>query len=111
VIGPVGTVLGVDLVVPVRITLRHAREILDEGEWKALEGNDSRPALGWGLKEAAAKAFFGVPGRRFPLGVQIARGPGGLQVIDREPPQSRLSGHWEDLGALLCVWVLGGADR
>lgn len=105
VIGPVGTVLGVDLVVPGRITTRHAGEILDRDEWDALEGNVSRPALGWGLKEAAAKAF-GAPGRRFPTGVGIARGPDGLEVVDRERPQSRLSGHWEELGSLLCVWVL-----
>ncbi len=106
VVGPVGTVLGVDLVVSGRITTRHAGEILDRHEWKALEGNDSRPALGWGLKEAAAKAF-GVPGRRFPLGVGIARGRDRLEVFDREPPHGRLAGHWEELGTLLCVWVLG----
>jgi hypothetical protein len=85
----------VDLVAPSRI------------EWDALPRNcPDRPALAWGLKEAAAKAF-GAPGRRFPAGLRIVRGTCGIEVIANQEARSSLVGQWERIGPLLCVWVLG----
>jgi phosphopantetheinyl transferase (holo-ACP synthase) len=101
--------LGVDLVAVQRITLRHARAILDLREWNALPvGSGMRPALAWGLKEAAAKAM-GDPGRCFPAGLRITRTSLGLGVIGREDPGSVVFAHWERMGHLLCVWVLGSS--
>lgn len=106
-VGPKGTVLGVDLVSVGRITPRHARAILDRQEWEALPGPlGSRAALGWSLKEAAAKAL-GSPVRRFPAGLRITNTPNGLEVIGRHEPCSSMAGHWQEVGSLLCVWVLG----
>jgi phosphopantetheinyl transferase (holo-ACP synthase) len=101
--------LGVDLVAVERITLRHARAILDPREWHALPvGSGMRPALAWGLKEAAAKAL-GHPGRCFPAGLRITRTSQGLGVIGQGDPGSVVFGHWERMGHLLCVWVLGSS--
>ena len=106
-IGPKGTVLGVDLVSPLRVTPRHARAILDSQEWEALPVPLAiRGALGWGLKEAAAKAL-GNPVRRFPAGLTISCTANRLEVITRDEPHSRMAGHWREIGSLLCVWVLG----
>jgi 4'-phosphopantetheinyl transferase EntD len=105
-VGRRGTVLGVDLVSPLRVTPRHAREILDPQEWEALPVPVAiRGALGWGLKEAAAKAL-GNPVRHFPAGLTITRTASQVAVIARDEPHSRLAGHWQEIGSLLCVWVL-----
>ena len=106
-VGPAGTMMGVDLVPMRRVTPRHAQAMLDVQEWDAMEGvGGIRAALAWGLKEAAAKAF-GDPGRRFPAGLRIAGGTNGLTVATREEPSSCVLGRWELIGSLLCVWVLG----
>ena len=106
-VGPKGTVLGVDLVSPLRVTPRHARAILDPHEWEALPVPPAlRGALGWGLKEAAAKAL-GNPVRHFPAGLTITCTANRLEVIARDEPHSRMAGHWQEIGSLLCVWVIG----
>jgi len=108
-IGPTGTVLGVDLVSPVRVTPRHARAILDQHEWEALPVPLAmRGALGWGLKEAAAKAL-GNPVRHFPAGLTIMYSANRVEVVPRNEPHSRMAGHWREIGSLLCVWVIGSA--
>ena len=108
-VGPTGTVLGVDLVSPGRVTPRHARAILDHDEWEALPGPLAlRAALGWGLKEAAAKAL-GNPVRHFPAGLTITRAGNRVEVVARDEPHSRIAGHWREIGSLLCVWVIGSA--
>jgi 4'-phosphopantetheinyl transferase EntD len=105
-VGPSGTMLGVDLVSPGRITPRHASAILDPEEWEAIPARaEIRAALGWGLKEAAAKAF-GSPVRHFPRGLRIASAPDRLEVICRDQPLWRVVSHWEEIGSLLCVWVI-----
>jgi hypothetical protein len=105
-VGPRGAVLGIDLVSTRRITFRHACAILDPEEWDILPGTvGCRAALGWGLKEAAAKAL-GAPVRRFPAGLRISRAPNGLEVMDRGMPRSNVLGHWVMIGFLVCVWVL-----
>jgi hypothetical protein len=106
-VGPTGTVLGVDLVSPGRVTPRHARAILDHDEWEALPVPLAlRAALGWGLKEAAAKAL-GNPVRHFPAGLRITRAVNRVEVVARDEPHSRIAGHWREIGSLLCVWVIG----
>jgi phosphopantetheinyl transferase (holo-ACP synthase) len=108
-IGPKGTLLGVDLVSPVRVTPRHARAILDQQEWEALPVPLAiRAALGWGLKEAAAKAL-GNPVRYFPAGLTIASSANRVDVIARDEPHARMAGHWRKIGSLLCIWVIGAA--
>ena len=105
-VGPAGTVLGVDLVSPTRVTPRHARAILDPEEWEALPVPlRIRGALGWGLKEAAGKAL-GNPVRLFPAGLTITCGGNRVQVVARVEPHSRMAGHWKEIGSLLCVWVI-----
>lgn len=105
-VGPAGTMLGVDLVSLTRVTLRHAREILDSHEWDALPVPVGiRGALGWGLKEAAAKAL-GNPVRHFPAGLTITRSANRLEVTARDEPHARMRGNWKEIGSLLCVWVL-----
>ena len=105
-VGPRETVLGVDLVSPLRVTLRHARAILDPPEWEALPVPFAfRAALGWGLKEAAAKAL-GNPVRHFPAGLTITGTANRLEVTARNAPHSRMAGHWKEIGSLLCVWVI-----
>jgi hypothetical protein len=109
-VGPKGAVLGIDLVSPRRITLRHACAILDPEEWDVLPGTlGCRAALGWGLKEAAAKAL-GTPVRHFPAGLRITRALKSLEVIDRDEPRSSVLGHWATIGSLLCVWVFSHPD-
>ena len=108
-VGPRGRVLGVDLVSPSRLTPRHARAILDPHEWEALPVPLAvRGALGWGLKEAAAKAL-GNPARYFPAGLTITSSTNRVEVIARDEPRSRMAGHWKEIGSLLCVWVIGAA--
>ena len=108
-IGPKGTLLGVDLVSPFRVTPRHARAILDRQEWEALTVPLAiRAALGWGLKEAAAKAL-GNPVRHFPAGLTITSSANRVEVIARDRPHARMAGHWRKIGSLLCVWVIGAA--
>ena len=110
-VGPKGRVLGVDLVSPARVTVRHARAILDPHEWEALPGPlVKRGALGWGLKEAAAKAL-GSPVRDFPAGLGITYTANGLEVIARHDTRWSLAGHWREVGSLLCVWVIELARR
>ena len=105
-VGPEGTVLGVDLVSPSRVTPRHARAILDRHEWEALPVPlEIRGALGWGLKEAAAKAL-GDPVRRFPAGLAIECAGNRVEVVAQDEPHSRMDGKWQKIGSLLCVWVL-----
>jgi len=106
-VGAAGTVLGVDLVRPSRVIPRHAQAILDSHEWDALPVRPAlRGALGWGLKEAAAKAL-GNPVRHFPAGVTIMGRGNRVEVIARDEPQTRMAGHWQEIGSLLCVWILG----
>jgi phosphopantetheinyl transferase (holo-ACP synthase) len=108
-IGPTGTLLGVDLVSTFRVTPRHARAILDRQEWEALPVPLAiRAALGWGLKEAAAKAL-GNPARYFPAGLTITSSANRVEVIARDEPHARMAGHWREIGSLLCVWVIGAA--
>jgi hypothetical protein len=105
-VGPKGTVLGVDLISPLRVTPRHARAILDRQEWEALPVPLAiRGALGWGLKEAAAKAL-GNPVRHFPAGLTIMSTANRLEVIARDEPHSCMVGYWKQIGSLLCVWVI-----
>jgi phosphopantetheinyl transferase (holo-ACP synthase) len=109
-IGRKGTMLGVDLVSPLRVTPWHARAILDRQEWEALPAPLAiRAALGWGLKEAAAKAL-GNPVQHFPAGLTITQTANQVAVIARDEPHSRLAGHWQEIGSLLCVWVIGFAE-
>jgi phosphopantetheinyl transferase (holo-ACP synthase) len=109
-IGPTGTVLGVDLVSPSRVTTRHARAILDRDEWEALPVPLAmRGALGWGLKEAAAKAL-GNPVRHFPAGLTISCSANRVEVVSRDEPHARMVGHWQEIGSLLCVWVIKVPD-
>ena len=109
-VGPEGTVLGVDLVSTSRVTPRHAQAILDPHEWEALPVPLAiRGALGWGLKEAAAKAL-GNPVRHFPAGLTITCTANRVEVIARDEPQLRMAGHWQEIGSLLCVWVLRFAE-
>ena len=106
-IGPKGTLLGVDLVSPFRVTPRHARAILDRQEWEALPVPlGIRAALGWALKEAAAKAV-GNPARYFPAGLTITSSANRVEVIARDGPHARMAGRWRKIGSLLCVWVIG----
>ena len=106
-VGPEETVLGVDLVSPSRVTSRHAAAILDQHDWEALTVPVAiRGALGWGLKEAAAKAL-GNPVRYFPAGITITWTANRLEVVPRDEPHSRMAGYWNQIGSLLCVWVIG----
>lgn len=101
-VSPAGPRLGVDLVVITRVTERHAAAILSPPEWEVLAPlGGLRPAVAWGLKEAAAKGT-GAPGYCFPDGVRIAGGPGGLEV---RAMGIRFTAGWLQLGAMLCVWV------
>jgi hypothetical protein len=105
-VGPRGTVLGVDLVSPLRVTPRHAGAILSQHEWEALPVPDAlRGALGWGLKEAAAKAL-GDPVHHFPDGLTITCTGNRVEVVARDEPHSHLAGYWKEIGSLLCVWVI-----
>jgi 4'-phosphopantetheinyl transferase superfamily len=109
IVGPLKMRLGVDLVAVERVTLRHAGAILEPGEWNQLPvGSCIRPALAWGLKEAAAKAF-GDPGRSFPARLRITRTSRGLGVVSEDYPRWVLWGDWERMDHLLCVWVLGAS--
>jgi phosphopantetheinyl transferase (holo-ACP synthase) len=102
-------VLGVDLVSTSRVTPRHAQAILDPHEWEALPVPLAiRGALGWGLKEAAAKAL-GHPVRHFPAGLTITRAGNRVEVVARDEPRFRMAGHWREIDSLLCVWVIGSA--
>jgi phosphopantetheinyl transferase (holo-ACP synthase) len=108
-VGPEGTVLGVDLLSTSRVTPRHAQAILDPHEWEALPVPLAiRGALGWGLKEAAAKAL-GNPVRHFPAGLTITRAGNRVEVVARDEPRFRMAGHWREIDSLLCVWVIGSA--
>jgi 4'-phosphopantetheinyl transferase EntD len=105
-VGRRGTMLGVDLVSPFRVTPRHARAILDRQEWEALAVPLAiRAALGWGLKEAAAKAM-GNPARYFPAGLTITSSASRVEVIARNESHARMAGYWKEIGSLLCVWVI-----
>ena len=99
---PAGVRVGVDVVLIKRVSERHAAAILSGAEWEALAPVGAlRPALAWGLKEAAAKGT-GAPGQCFPFGVRIAQGPGGLEV---RAMGIRFTAGWMQLGAMLFVWV------
>ncbi len=99
--------LGVDLVSTSRVTQRHARAILEQHEWEALPVPVAiRGGLGWGLKEAAAKAL-GAPVRHFPAGLTITCTLNQVQVMARDEPHPSMEGHWKEIGSLLCVWVIG----
>jgi hypothetical protein len=101
-VAPTGVRLGVDLVLPDRVSERHATAILCRAEWEALASEGAlRPALAWGLKEAAAKAT-GEPARDFPGGVRIERGAVGIVV---RGAGRCLTAGWLRLGGVLCIWV------
>lgn len=111
VAAPAGVAVGVDLVEVARVTRRHADAILSAEEWDALEPYAAaRPAIGWALKEAGAKAC-GEPWHCFPLGLRIIAGSGGLTVEvlgSGKVPFMAGCGLFNDF---LYAWVQGDAGR
>lgn len=106
-LGPAGSWIGVDVVRTSRITRCHARAILSAAEWKALAPHARlRPALAWGLKEAAAKATH-TPGRVFPWRLRIRRGgASGIRVeVIGEAPRTLEAG-WLERSPFLYAWVV-----
>ena len=104
-VAPAGVMVGVDLVATDRVTPRHAGVVLSGREWEALARYGSlRPALGWAVKEAAAKAT-GDPLSCFPLGLEIGQRQGRLTVrqLGRGGPEFGLG--WGLFGQFLCAWV------
>ncbi len=104
-VAPATMRLGVDLVRSGRVRWRHSASILRQHEWDALASYaPTCHALGWALKEAAAKAS-GDPRRYFPEGVVIATAPEGL-VVRLANEAMPLATGWLDFGDLLCAWVV-----
>jgi phosphopantetheinyl transferase (holo-ACP synthase) len=101
--------LGVDLVRMSRVTPRHARAILTAADWSALDAipGPCRAALGWALKEAAAKAT-GVAQHFFPTRVGLVRDPcsGSLRARLAGPARTSFDTDWMVLGELLCATVV-----
>ncbi len=105
VVAPADARLGVDLGSIARVRDRHATAILNPTEWTALEPHARiRPALGWGLKEAAAKAS-GEPLRHFPDGLLIEAEADVVRVRVADQPELCFLARWIRFGDLLCVWV------
>jgi phosphopantetheinyl transferase (holo-ACP synthase) len=108
VAAPAGITVGVDLVEVARVSRRHAHAILSSEEWEALEQDAAeRPALGWALKEAAAKAC-GDPSRCFPLGLRIIAGVHGYTVEALGSGAPRFTAGWGRFDGFLYAWVRGG---
>ena len=111
VAAPAGVAVGVDLVEVARVGRRHAEAILSGQEWRALAQCAAvRPALGWALKEAAAKAC-GDPSRCFPLGLRITADAGEFTVEALGSGRPRFTAGWGLLDGFLYAWVRGVADR
>jgi hypothetical protein len=105
-VGAPGQALGVDVLAATRLSPRHAAEFLTRDEQRALDRHTpDGAALGWALKEAAAKAT-GAPERCFPFGLEIvAAADGGLEV--RVVGSAvRFRGAWWRRGAFLYAWVV-----
>jgi len=104
IVAPAGRRLGLDLVAVARVDERHARAVLQDGEWAVLAvAGGVRPALAWALKEAGAKAS-GDAMRWFPHGIVVEVATEGLCV--------RIGGGGLPLragcrlfGGYLCAWV------
>jgi hypothetical protein len=108
VVARVGVRPGVDLVPIDRVSERHAAGMLCPAEWAGLEPHSRiRPALAWGIKEAAAKAT-GEPLKYFPDGLLIDTGPLGIVVRFLAEPRTYFVPQWAQFGNLLCIWVLEG---
>jgi hypothetical protein len=103
--------VGVDLVLMNRVTRRHSMVVLSDMEWQVLAPYAAvRPALGWALKEAAAKAS-GDPLSCFPGGLRIEGRPGALTVrrlCHSTGPE--YVGYWVLIRPFLCAWVHSGLD-
>jgi hypothetical protein len=107
VAAPSGVRVGVDLVEVDRVGRRHAEAILSGEEWEALAPFAAvRPALGWALKEAAAKAA-GDPLGCFPHGLSIAAAAGGLTLTAPEFEALELAAGWGLFEGFLYAWVAG----
>ncbi len=106
--GPADRMIGVDLAAIARVTTRHAAAVLSEEDWTALEAIPSplRRAMGWALKEAAAKAT-GAAQHYFPTRVRLvaddANGLPCAQLTGVE--QTRFDSDCLVVGPLLCVVV------
>lgn len=108
-VAPATVRLGVDLVRSDRVRWRHSAGILRRQEWDAVAPyGPACHALGWALKEAAAKAS-GNPLRYFPEGLVIEAVPGGLAVRLLGMPTRPLATGWLGFGDLVCAWVLPAA--
>jgi hypothetical protein len=107
VVAPAGVLVGVDLVPVERVGSRHAGAILGCEEWEALAPYPAvRPALAWALKEAAAKAM-GDPLRRFPHGIRIEAGSGGVILTALESETIEFAAGWGMFDGFLYAWVRG----
>jgi hypothetical protein len=103
---PPGFRVGVDLVSLDRVGRRHAAAILSRREWQCLAAwAPMRPALGWALKEAAAKAT-GNPLRSFPLGLEIEAGAAGLTVRHVVTGGLEFTAGWGLFQEFLFAWAL-----
>lgn len=108
-VGAGGRMTGVDLVVVARVTERHASAVLTRRDWAALDAIPPplRPALGWAMKEAAAKAT-GAAQHYFPTRIHLlaTRAPGlpGAQLADAT--RTTFDGDWLLFGGLLCATVV-----
>jgi hypothetical protein len=102
---PAGVRIGVDLVAVERVGRRHAETILSREEWEALAPYAAlRPALAWALKESAAKAM-GDPLRRFPHGIRIDAGSGGVTLTALESETIEFAAGWGMFDGFLYAWV------
>ncbi len=101
--------IGVDLVLVSRVTQRHAEKILTRDDWSALDVAPARlrPALGWALKEATAKAT-GAAQHYFPTGICIVPGAadGLLRAQCMGAVCALFDSAWLVLGGMLCLAVV-----
>jgi phosphopantetheinyl transferase (holo-ACP synthase) len=103
-----GRALGVDVVAAARVSPRHAAEFLTRDEQRALDrhtGDGGGAALGWALKEAAAKAT-GAPERCFPRGLEIVAAANGALEVRLAGSVVRYRTGWLRRGAFLYAWAL-----
>lgn len=108
-VAPAGVRVGVDLVAIDRMRPRHAEVVSSEVEWETLAPYARvRPALGWAVKEAAAKAT-GDPLSCFPGGLEIRQSRGGLTVRRLGPDGREFTAGWGTLGLFLYAWVHSAA--